>query len=72
MEVKAISRVAGARSKIAVCSKDPNVDAVGACIVPKKSRISSIVNELKGEKIDVILWSEDQADFIAKALAPRK
>ena len=70
VEVKAISRVAGARSKIAVCSKDPNVDAVGACIGPKKSRISSIVNELKGEKIDVILWSEDQADFIAKALAP--
>lgn len=70
VEVKAISRVAGARSKIAVCSKDPNVDAVGACIGPKKSRISSIVNELKGEKIDVILWSEDPAEFIAKALAP--
>lgn len=70
IEVKAISRVAGARSKIAVYSKDPNVDAVGACIGPKKSRITSIVNELKGEKIDVILWSEDQSEFIAKALAP--
>lgn len=70
VEVKAISRVAGARSKIAVCSKDPNVDAVGACIGPAKSRISSIVNELKGEKIDVILWSEEPAEFIAKALAP--
>ncbi|MGN0623500.1 MAG: transcription termination factor NusA [Oscillospiraceae bacterium] len=70
VEVKAISRVAGARSKIAVCSKDPNVDAVGACIGPAKSRISSIVDELKGEKIDVILWNEEPAEFIAKALAP--
>lgn len=70
VEVKAIARVAGARSKIAVWSKDPNVDAVGACIGPKKVRISSIVNELKGEKIDVINWSEDDAEFIAKALAP--
>ena len=70
VEVKAISRVAGARSKIAVWSKDPNVDAVGACIGPRKSRISSIVNELNGEKIDVITWVEDEAEFIAKALAP--
>ena len=70
VEVKAISRVAGARSKIAVYSKDPNVDAVGACIGPKKSRITSIVEELNGEKIDVITWSEDEAEFIAKALAP--
>ena len=70
VEVKAISRVAGSRSKIAVWSKDPNVDAVGACIGPKKSRITSVVNELKGEKIDVINWSEDEAEFIAKALAP--
>lgn len=70
VEVKAISRVAGARSKIAVWSKDPNVDAVGACIGPKKMRISSVVNELKGEKIDVINWCEDEAEFIAKALAP--
>lgn len=70
VEVKAISRVAGSRSKIAVVSHDPNVDAVGACIGPAKSRITSIVNELKGEKIDVILWSDDPAEFIAKALAP--
>ena len=70
VEVKAISRVAGARSKIAVYSKDPNVDAVGACIGPRKSRITSVVNELKGEKIDVINWCEDPAQFIAKALAP--
>ncbi len=70
VEVKAISRVAGARSKIAVYSKDPNVDAVGACIGPRKSRITSVVNELKGEKVDVINWCEEPADFIAKALAP--
>ncbi|MBR6045127.1 MAG: transcription termination/antitermination protein NusA [Ruminococcus sp.] len=70
VEVKAISRVAGSRSKIAVVSNDPNVDAIGACIGPGKSRISAIVSELKGEKIDIILWSDDPAEFIAKALAP--
>lgn len=70
VEVKAISRVAGVRSKIAVASKDKNVDAVGACIGPRKSRISTIVSELKGEKIDVIPYSEDAAEFIARALAP--
>ncbi|MBQ9869132.1 MAG: transcription termination/antitermination protein NusA [Ruminococcus sp.] len=70
VEIKAISRVAGARSKIAVISNDPNVDAVGACIGPKKSRITAVVNEINGEKIDVITYSEDPAEFIAKALAP--
>ena len=70
VEVKAISRVAGSRSKIAVVSNDPNVDAIGACIGPAKSRITAIVNELKGEKIDIIPWSEDPEEFIAKALAP--
>lgn len=70
VEIKAISRVAGVRSKIAVTSKDENVDAVGACIGPRKSRISSVVGELNGEKIDVIPYSEDTAEFIARALAP--
>lgn len=70
VEVKAISREAGSRSKIAVCSKDENVDAIGACIGPKRSRISKIVEELKGEKIDLILWSEDDAEFIGRALSP--
>lgn len=70
VEIKAISRVAGARSKIAVISKDPNVDAVGACIGPRKSRITAVVNELRGEKIDVITYSDDPAEFIAKSLAP--
>ena len=70
VEVKAISREAGSRTKIAVISKDANVDAVGACIGPKRQRISSIVDELGGEKIDIILYNEDPAAFIAAALAP--
>ena len=70
VEVKSISREAGSRTKIAVFSKDPNVDAVGACIGPKRSRISKIVDELGGEKIDIITYSENQEEFIAKSLAP--
>lgn len=70
VEVKAISREAGSRSKIAVYSKDSNVDAVGACIGPKRSRITKIVEELCGEKIDIIPYSENDEEFIAKALAP--
>ena len=70
VEIMAISREAGARSKVAVWSKNENVDAVGACIGPKRSRISAIVNELKGEKIDIIPYSEDDAEFIAAALSP--
>lgn len=70
VEVKSISREAGSRTKIAVWSKDSNVDAVGACIGPKRSRVTAIVNELSGEKIDVIPWSEIPEEFIARALAP--
>lgn len=70
VEVKSIAREAGSRTKIAVCSKDPNVDCVGACIGPKRSRISKVVEELGGEKIDIIVYDEDPAVFIAKALAP--
>lgn len=70
VEVKSISREAGSRSKIAVCSKDKNVDPVGACIGPKHSRIGNIVNELRGEKIDIIVYDEDPEVFIAHALAP--
>lgn len=70
VEVKSISREAGSRTKIAVWSKDPNVDAVGACIGAKRSRISAVVNELNGEKIDIITYSEVPEEFIAKALAP--
>ncbi len=70
VEVMGISRVAGSRSKLAVRSKDKNVDAIGACIGPKKSRISAVVSELNGEKIDLIPYSDDPQEFIAKALAP--
>ncbi|MBE6864592.1 MAG: transcription termination/antitermination protein NusA [Ruminococcus flavefaciens] len=70
VEVKSISREAGSRTKIAVWSKDENVDAVGACIGSKRSRITAVVNELSGEKIDIIPWSEVPEEFIARALAP--
>lgn len=70
VEIKAVSREAGSRTKVAVWSKDPNVDAIGACIGPKHSRISAIVSELNGEKIDIILYSEKTEEFIARALAP--
>ncbi|MGN1114024.1 MAG: transcription termination factor NusA [Oscillospiraceae bacterium] len=70
VEIKAISRVAGVRSKVAVSSNDENVDAVGACIGSKKSRISAIVGELNDEKIDVIPYSDNPQEFIARALAP--
>lgn len=70
VEIKSISREAGSRTKIAVFSNDSNVDAVGACIGPKRSRITAVVNELNGEKIDIIPWSQNAWEFIAKALAP--
>lgn len=70
VEIKAVSREAGSRSKIAVWSKDENVDAVGACIGPKGSRVSAIVEELGGEKIDVIKYSENPEELIATALSP--
>ncbi len=70
VEVKAISREAGSRTKIAVTSKDPNVDAVGACIGSKGARVAKIVEELGGEKIDVVKYSEDPAQLISAALSP--
>ncbi len=70
IEVKAISREAGSRTKIAVWSNDENVDPVGACIGPKGQRVSAIVEELGGEKIDVVKYSNDPAQFIAAALSP--
>ena len=70
VEVKSISREAGSRTKIAVYSKDPNVDPVGACIGQRNSHVASIVRELNGEKIDIIKYSENPAEFIAAALAP--
>ena len=70
VEVKAISREAGARTKMAVWSKNPEVDPVGACIGPKGSRVATIVEELNGEKIDIVRYSEDPVEFISAALSP--
>ncbi|MDQ7844085.1 MAG: transcription termination factor NusA [Armatimonadota bacterium] len=72
VEIKAIAREAGARSKFAVASRDKNVDAVGACVGPKGTRVQAIVDELKGEKIDIVSWNPDQALFVAAALSPAK
>ena len=70
IEIKSVSREAGSRTKIAVFSKDEDVDAVGACIGPRGQRVSSIVDALGGEKIDIVEFSEDNAEFISAALAP--
>lgn len=72
VEVKAVAREAGARSKVAVFSRNKDVDPIGACVGPKGMRIQAIVNELKGERIDVIEWSNDPAIFVASALSPAK
>jgi N utilization substance protein A len=72
VEIKAIAREAGSRSKIAVAARQPGVDPVGACVGMRGVRIQSIVNELGGEKIDVIEWDSNPANFIAKALSPAK
>ncbi|MBQ5716718.1 MAG: transcription termination/antitermination protein NusA, partial [Clostridia bacterium] len=72
IEIKAISREAGSRTKIAVYSKDENVDAVGSCIGQRGARISKILEELYPEKIDIIKYSEDPVEFIKEALSPAK
>ena len=70
VEIKSVSREAGSRTKIAVYSKDENVDPIGACIGPKGQRVATIVESLGGEKIDVVVYDEDPAKFISAALAP--
>jgi len=72
VEIKAIAREAGGRSKVAVVAHDPNVDPVGSCVGPRGARIQTVVNELAGEKVDVIPWSEDYSAFISSALSPAK
>ena len=72
VEIKSIAREAGSRTKIAVYTKDENVDALGACVGQNGYRVNVIVNELHGEKIDVINWSDDPKEFIAAALSPSK
>ena len=70
VEVKSIAREAGSRTKMAVWSNDENVDPIGACVGPKGQRVAAINEELRGEKVDIIKYSEDPAQFIAAALAP--
>jgi N utilization substance protein A len=70
VEIKSIAREAGTRTKIAVMSHDPAVDPIGACVGPKGGRVANIVDELKGEKVDIVIWSEDLEKFVAAALAP--
>ncbi|WP_066635285.1 transcription termination factor NusA [Desulfolucanica intricata] len=72
VELKSVAREAGARSKIAVFSRDENVDPVGACVGPKGLRVQNIVNELNGEKIDIIKWDSDASKFVASSLSPAK
>ncbi|MCI5529464.1 MAG: transcription termination factor NusA [Blautia sp.] len=72
VEIKSIAREAGSRTKIAVASNDPNVDPVGACVGVNGSRVGAIVNELRGEKIDIINWDENPAILIENALSPAK
>ncbi|MDF1594640.1 MAG: transcription termination factor NusA [Acidimicrobiia bacterium] len=72
IEIKAIAREPGNRTKIAVSSNDPNVDPKGACVGARGARVRQVVNELRGEKVDVVEWREDKAQFIAEALGPAK
>ena len=72
VEIKSISREAGSRSKIAVYSRNPDVDAVGACVGMNGARVNAVVNELRGEKIDIVEWNENPAIFIEHALSPSR
>jgi N utilization substance protein A len=72
VEIRAIARDAGHRTKIAVASSDPNVDPVGACVGSRGSRVRQVVNELRGEKVDIVEWRDDVKQFIAEALSPAK
>ncbi|MBW3113833.1 MULTISPECIES: transcription termination factor NusA [Rossellomorea] len=72
VEIKSVAREAGDRSKISVHAENPEVDPVGACVGTKGARVQAIVNELKGEKIDIVQWSEDPVTFVANALSPSK
>ncbi len=72
VEIKSIAREAGSRTKIAVHSNNPDVDPQGACIGPKGMRVQNIGDELRNEKIDIVKWSEDPAEFIAASLSPSK
>ena len=70
VEVKSIAREAGSRTKLAVCATQENIDPVGACVGTRGARVGAVVDELHGEKMDIIVWSEDPAKFVAAALSP--
>jgi transcription termination/antitermination protein NusA len=72
VEIKSVAREAGDRSKISVHAENSEIDPVGACVGTKGARVQAIVNELKGEKIDIVQWSEDPVTFVANALSPSK
>ncbi len=72
VELKSVAREAGARSKVAVCSRDPQVDPVGACVGHRGARVQAIVDELRGEKIDIVRYSEDPQEYLKSALSPAK
>jgi N utilization substance protein A len=72
VEIKSVAREPGYRSKIAVASRDSSIDPVGACVGPKGSRVRMVVSELRGEKIDVVEWSEDPSKFVSNSLSPAK
>lgn len=72
VEIKAVAREAGQRSKVAVASNDPNIDPVGACVGAKGSRVRMIVGELRGEKVDIVEWKENPAEFVANAISPAR
>ncbi len=72
VEVRSVARDAGVRSKVAVSSNDDKLDPVGACVGPKGSRVRTVVSELRGERVDVVLWSDDPARCVANALSPAK
>lgn len=72
VEIKSIAREPGARSKVAVASREPHLDPVGACVGPKGSRVRMVVEELRNERVDVIQWDEDPAKYVANALSPAR
>jgi N utilization substance protein A len=72
VEIKSVAREPGARSKIAVASRESNLDPVGACVGPKGSRVRMVVEELRNERVDVIAWSDDPATYVANALSPAR
>ena len=72
VKIKNIVREAGLRTKLSVYSDDPNIDSIGSCIGPKGSRVNAIINELNGEKVDVILYSSNPSEYIVRALSPAK